>query len=404
MVFSSFTFLLVFLPLVIISTAIAPPVLRNGVLLLFSFVFYAWGEPAYSLLMLGSIAVNYLSALFIDKYRNSKKIAKAIIIVNVILNLSALGFFKYYNFFMENISAVTGISIGILTVTLPIGISFYTFQAMSYTLDVYRNVVSADKNPVNFACYVTLFPQLIAGPIVQYKTVAGELRVRSITLEKISEGVWRFCIGLGKKVLFANQIGAIWETISAYNPSEISGATAWIGAIAFTFQIYFDFSGYSDMAIGLGKMFGFTFLENFNLPYISKSISELSQSLIKGLTSERAKATALYNYVRDYISYEFYYDTQKGAEGTLASGSGNCCDQAQLLVAMGRSVGMTVRFDTGYCTFSSGSTYGHVWTQFLIDGSWINADPTSTRNSFGVIVNWDTSSYTDRGTYDVLPY
>ena len=136
----------------------------------------------------------------------------------------------------------------------------------------------------------------------------------------------------------------------------------------------------------------------------SKSISELSQSLIKGLTSERAKATALFNYVRDYISYEFYYDTQKGAEGTLASGSGNCCDQAQLLVAMGRSVGMTVRFDTGYCTFSSGSTYGHVWTQFLIDGSWINADPTSTRNSFGVIVNWDTSSYTDRGTYDVLPY
>ena len=224
--------------------------------------------------MLFSIVFDYINGRFIEyfKEQNHPGRAKATLIVDLCGNLAILGFFKYADFVIENINTITGAGIALLHIALPIGISFYTFQTMSYTIDVYRGEVKAQRNILDFATYVTLFPQLIAGPIVQYKTVEKELDSRKVTLTEFSEGAFRFSIGLAKKVLLANQIGSLWNTISRLN--ELSTATAWLGAIAYSFQIYFDFSGYSDMAIGLGRMFGFHFLENFNFPYMSGSITE----------------------------------------------------------------------------------------------------------------------------------
>ena len=274
MVFSSFVFLLAFLPIVLLMYYLCPARLRNLVLLVFSLVFYAWGEPVYVLIMLFSIVFDYANGRLIEHFKNKNcpGKAKAALIVDLCGNLAILGFFKYTDFVIGSINSITGAGLSLLHIALPIGISFYTFQTMSYTIDVYRGEVAAQKNILTFATYVTLFPQLIAGPIVQYKTVEKELMHRKVTLEDFSEGAFRFSVGLAKKVLLANQIGSLWNSISQLN--HMSVATAWLGAIAYSFQIYFDFSGYSDMAIGLGRMFGFYFLENFNFPYMSKTITE----------------------------------------------------------------------------------------------------------------------------------
>ena len=274
MVFSSFVFLLVFLPLVLLLYYICPGRVRNLLLLIASLIFYAWGEPVYVLIMVFSIFFDYVNGRLIERFknRNSPWKAKAALVIDLCGNLAILGFFKYADFFIGNLNTITGAGISLLHIALPIGISFYTFQTMSYTIDVYRGVVPAQHNILTFATYVTLFPQLIAGPIVQYKTVEKELTERKVTLRDFSEGAFRFSVGLAKKVLLAKQIGSLWDTISRLN--QMSVATAWLGAVAYTFQIYFDFSGYSDMAIGLGRMFGFHFLENFNFPYMSKTITE----------------------------------------------------------------------------------------------------------------------------------
>ena len=274
MVFSSTVFLLLFLPLVAIVYYACPRKFRNFILLLASLVFYGWGEPKYILIMLFSTVFDYCNGLGIGKCRakGSEKGAKAVMILYCVGNLAILGFFKYTDFAIDNINSLTGAGLSALGLALPIGISFYTFQTMSYTIDVYRGLVPPQRNIITFGTYVTLFPQLIAGPIVQYKTVAEGLDSRRENWQEASRGMQRFVIGLGKKVLIANQVGALWESIAAM--SAPSAATAWLGAFAYTFQIYFDFSGYSDMAIGLGHLFGFTFLENFEHPYESRSVTE----------------------------------------------------------------------------------------------------------------------------------
>ncbi len=275
MVFSSLLFLFRFLPIVILGYFILPRKFRNLFLLLFSLFFYAWGEPTYIVLMLFSIVVNYVGGIFVDKYkaRGSSKGAKTALIVSMVIDIGLLGIFKYTGFFLENVNAIMKTDL-VLSIVLPIGISFYTFQMMSYVIDVYRGDTKVQKNIINFGCYVSLFPQLIAGPIVQYKTVAEQLETRVETIDSFGEGVGRFTAGLSKKVLIANNLGVLWDTVSASDLSALPALTAWLGILAFTFQIYFDFSGYSDMAIGLGKMFGFEFLENFDYPYISRSITE----------------------------------------------------------------------------------------------------------------------------------
>lgn len=273
MVFSKPIFLFGFLPIVLLLYYIAPRKFKNFVLLFMSLIFYAWGEPKLLLLMVFTIFVDYTAGLLINKYSNKPVTSKIIFVATLVINLALLGIFKYANFVIDSINSVVGGKFDLLEISLPIGISFYTFQALSYVIDVYKKVVPVEKNLLNFTTYVVLFPQLIAGPIVQYKTVANELSKRQETVGLFSEGIWRFAVGLAKKVIIANQIGAIWTEIHS-TPELLTAGKAWIGALAFTFQIYFDFSGYSDMAIGLGKMFGFNFLENFNYPYISKSITE----------------------------------------------------------------------------------------------------------------------------------
>ncbi|MFR7476209.1 MBOAT family O-acyltransferase [Frisingicoccus sp.] len=276
MVFSSLLFLFRFLPAVLLVYYIVPRRLRNFVLLLFSLGFYAWGEPIYIILMLASILISYTSGVLIDRFKQAEKMqaARITLIVACVASLSLLAFFKYAGFVVETVNSLTGMSISMLHIALPIGISFYTFQTLSYTIDVYRGEAAVQKNLISFGTYVTMFPQLIAGPIVQYKTIDAQLRTRRETTEQFAGGIHRFMIGLGKKVLIANNVGALWNTIQAFAYSEVPVLTAWIGLAAYTFQIYFDFSAYSDMAIGLGHMFGFRFLENFNYPYISKSITE----------------------------------------------------------------------------------------------------------------------------------
>ena len=272
MVFSSLLFLFYFLPAVLAVYFIVPRRAKNVVLLLFSLFFYAWGEPVYIFLMLFSICMDYLLGLWMERAKQAPGRAKKVLALAVVLNVALLGFFKYADFFVENLNALTGLAIPALQIPLPIGISFYTFQAMSYLIDLYRGDVPVQRNIISFGTYVSLFPQLIAGPIVRMRTVVGELADRRENFDDFSSGVKRFVTGLGKKVLIANTVGAVWSQISAIR--ELPVLTAWIGLFAFTFQIYFDFSGYSDMAIGLGRMFGFHFLENFDYPYISKSITE----------------------------------------------------------------------------------------------------------------------------------
>ena len=273
MVFSSLPFLFGYLPVVLAVLKLAPLHARNFCLFLVSLIFYGWSEPVYIVIMLISTFVDYYNGRMVDKYRDDRKKAQRFVWFSVIFNLSLLGFFKYADFFILNLQAL-GLPFSPLNLSLPVGISFYTFQTMSYPIDVYRKQAPVQKSVVSFGAYVTLFPQLIAGPIVRYKDIAKQLDHRQETADQFALGVQRFVAGLAKKVLLANSIGALWDTISALPAREMSVAAAWLGIIAFAFQIYFDFSGYSDMAIGLGKMLGFEFLENFNYPYISRSITE----------------------------------------------------------------------------------------------------------------------------------
>ncbi len=269
MLFSSIPFLFYFLPCVLLLYAVSPKKFKNFTLLICSLVFYAWGEPRLAVLMLVTVFLGYLLGLLTDKYRKYKKIFMTL---SVVLSLGFLAYFKYVDFFIENINAITNLSIPLLNVALPIGISFYTFQLLSYNIDVYRGNVPAQKNFINLAAYISLFPQLIAGPIVRYSDIAEQLVNRTHSFEKTALGVRRFIIGLSKKILIANTLGEICEIFKASD--EKSVMYFWLYAIAFSLHIYFDFSGYSDMAIGLGKLFGFDFVENFNYPYISKSITE----------------------------------------------------------------------------------------------------------------------------------
>lgn len=273
MVFSSTIFLCVYLPLVLLGYYICPKKGRNLFLLIASLVFYAWGEPKYVFLMIFSILVNYIFGRLMDKNRGNHKRMKFMLVASVVIDLGLLSVFKYTDFIITNINAAFSTGFDLLNIALPIGISFYTFQAMSYTIDVYRDDVRVQKNLIDFGMYITMFPQLIAGPIVRYSDVQDQLSERSVTTADFAEGVMRFVVGLGKKVLLANQMGAVWSDIYALG-GDVSALMAWTGAIAYTFQIYFDFSGYSDMAIGLGRMFGFRFPENFNYPYQSVSITD----------------------------------------------------------------------------------------------------------------------------------
>ena len=274
MLFSSIVFLFSFLPAVMILYYLLPVRFRNVILLLASLVFYAWGEPVYLFLMLLSILFNYFSGLDIARNLQDKRAAKRSLVFNLIINLAVLGFFKYEGFVLDTLNGILPVHISYHALPLPIGISFYTFQILSYIIDVYRGNVKVQTNLPNFALYVTIFPQLIAGPIVQYADVDEQLASREVSRTKFGEGSMYFIRGLAKKVLLANTSGMIFTEVSGLAKGNIAVMTAWLGAFAYMFQIYFDFSGYSDMAIGLGKMFGFEFNMNFNYPYVSKSITE----------------------------------------------------------------------------------------------------------------------------------
>lgn len=286
MLFSSIPFLFYFLPCALLVYAISPKKLKNFTLLICSLVFYAWGEPRLVVLMMTTVFFGYVFALLCEKFPRYKK---AFLSLSLIVSLGFLGYFKYADFFIQNINNATNISIPLLNVALPIGISFYTFQLISYNIDVYRGDVPAQKNFVNLAAYISLFPQLIAGPIVRYSTIAQQLNHRTHSLEKTAIGVRRFIFGLSKKVLIANVLGEICEAFKVSNDKSV--AYFWLYAVAFCLHIYFDFSGYSDMAIGLGKIFGFDFLENFNYPYVSKSITEFWRRWHMSLSS----------WFRDYV-------------------------------------------------------------------------------------------------------
>ncbi len=275
MLFSSVTFLIYFLPIAIIVYYIVPARFKNAVMLVESLFFYSWGEPIYIFLMLASILFNYISGRIISNLQSSgNKFIRQVLFLNVFVNLASLGFFKYADFAVQNVNAILGTNFSPLSLPLPLGISFYTFQAMSYIIDLYRGKVGVQKNFVNFAVYISMFPQLIAGPIVRFKTVEEQLNTRIHSSELFATGAVRFVIGLSKKVILANNIGQIWTFINEQDVAYLSIMNVWICACAFALQIYFDFSGYSDMAIGLGKMFGFKFDENFKYPYISGSITE----------------------------------------------------------------------------------------------------------------------------------
>ena len=274
MIFSSIPFLFFFFPLFILLYFTLPFKYKNHILLLFSLIFYAWGEPIYILLMIFSSIVDFINGKNIEKYKDDNKKKKFYLIISIIINISLLGFFKYADFFIKVINSILYLDIPLLNLGLPIGISFFTFQTMSYSIDVYRGDVKAEKDFLTFMTYVCMFPQLIAGPIVRYETVSSELHKRDINFKKFADGFTRFLRGLFKKVLIANNIGLLFTLITSSEVNDISIMTGVLAIVSYAFQIYFDFSGYSDMAIGMGNMCGFTFLENFNYPYISKSITE----------------------------------------------------------------------------------------------------------------------------------
>ncbi len=315
MVFSSAVFLFAFLPITLLLYFI--PLFgknakkeigkKNLVLCLVSLVFYAWGEPVHIFLMILSIVFNYLIGIDIQNKKNEEKSAKAIFIFGLIFNLFALGFFKYSGFVVNNINSIFGTEIQYNAPSLPVGISFYTFQILSYVIDVYNDKLKAQKNIIYFAGYVTMFPQLIAGPIVQYSDIEDQLTEREMSFDKFYDGILVFIKGLGKKVLFANTIGAVYtEIVSSGSLSELSALTSWIAIICYTLQIYFDFSGYSDMAVGLGRMFGFEFVQNFNFPYEAESITDFWRRWHISLSS----------WFRDYV-YIPLGGNRKGTKRTI---------------------------------------------------------------------------------------
>ncbi len=271
MLFSSVPFLYYFLPLTLLVYFLVPRMFKNAVLMTASLIFYGWGEPRYLILMVVSVLVGYGGGLLIERYRG-KKASLWLTWITVGILLSFLAYFKYANFFIDNFNAITGLSVSFLRIALPVGISFYTFQILSYDVDVYRGDVKAQRNIINLAAYVTMFPQLIAGPIVRYSDIEIQLRERKHTFEGVSYGIRRFVIGLGKKILIADVLAKLCDSFRASDDQSV--LFYWMYAIAFSLHIYFDFSGYSDMAIGLGRIFGFKFLENFNYPYISASVTE----------------------------------------------------------------------------------------------------------------------------------
>lgn len=273
MVFSSVAFLFYFFPISLLLYYAAPRQWKNAALFLISLVFYAWGEPIYILLLLFSTIVDYLNGRLMERYDQQEKLRRLILIGSLIVNIGVLGFFKYADFLVLTMNQSFGTNLPLMELPLPIGISFYTFQTMSYMIDVYRRKVAAQRRFIDFGAFVSMFPQLVAGPIVRYDDIALQLQHRRITLEMFAEGIRRFIIGLGKKVLLANNIGLVWDMTQS-DMSHLTTFGAWMGIAAFAFQIYFDFSGYSDMAIGLGKMLGFSFPENFRYPYIAASASE----------------------------------------------------------------------------------------------------------------------------------
>ncbi|MBR6567067.1 MAG: MBOAT family protein [Clostridia bacterium] len=270
MLFSSIPFIYYFLPIVFLIYFLVPRKFKNFTLLVSSLIFYAWGEPKLTAVMLVSIATGYISGLILEKYRNTKK-GRLILCLSLLIPVGFLVYFKYADFFIATFNSATGLSLPLLKVVLPIGISFYTFQILSYQVDVYRGT-EAQRNPIDLACYITLFPQLIAGPIVRYTDIEKQLQSRTHTAEQFSSGVVKFTVGLGKKILLANTIGSFCAAFDGATDKSV--VFAWVNAVAVALQIYFDFSGYSDMAIGLGRMLGFNFLENFNYPFISKSATE----------------------------------------------------------------------------------------------------------------------------------
>ncbi|MDP4097689.1 MBOAT family protein [Paenibacillus sp. P96] len=274
MVFSSLVFLFLFLPVTVLVYYGSPRKLRNAILLVASLIFYAWGEPVYIVIMVFSTVFDYFNGLLIDKYRHRKPVAMTIFITSLVGNLGILGFFKYGGFVIDNVNQLFHLHMRMTDLPLPVGISFYTFQTMSYVVDVYLGKVQAQRNIIAFGTYVAMFPQLVAGPIVKYGDIAGQLTSRRVTLDRFGEGAELFIRGLAKKVLLANNIGWLWTSVKAEPVAELSVLSAWLGIIAFTLQIYFDFSGYSDMARGLGKMFGFDFMPNFRYPYTSRSVTE----------------------------------------------------------------------------------------------------------------------------------
>ncbi len=273
MLFSSMTFLFVFMPLVMVVYFLSKKEIRNYVLLIASIIFYAWGEPRYLAIMIITILVNYAGAILLDKHYSSRQ-RLWIVSLTIVLDLSFLFYFKYFNFVVDNINGVLATDFQLLDIIMPIGISFYTFQAMSYLIDVYRREVPAQKDVYKLALYIVLFPQLVAGPIVKYHDVCEQIDNRTIEFKNVIIGFKRFITGLAKKVLIANTLAEVVDKIFAQAPENLTTGVSWLGAVAYCLQLYYDFSGYSDMAIGLGLMFGFRFLENFNYPYISKSITE----------------------------------------------------------------------------------------------------------------------------------
>ncbi|MBE6155770.1 MAG: MBOAT family protein [Firmicutes bacterium] len=294
MVFSSTVFLFFFLPIVLLLYYLVPNRLKNVILLIGSLIFYAWGEPIYVFLMCFSSFVDYLNGILLAKNDNDKT-RKRYLFIAIFINLSLLGFFKYSDFLIEILNNMFGANIPLLNIGLPIGISFYTFQTMSYSIDVYRKSVNIEKNYFRYLTYVSLFPQLVAGPIVRYSTIADEIKSRKIVFNDIADGFLRFLRGLFKKVLLANNIGSMYEIILGSEIEALSVMTLWFGVLGYAIQIYFDFSGYSDMAIGIGRMLGFHFDENFNYPYISKSIGEFW----------RRWHISLGTWFKDYILYPF---------------------------------------------------------------------------------------------------
>jgi len=278
MVFSSVIFLFLFLPVVLLIYYSTRKALRNSVLLFASLIFYAWGEPKFIIIMLISLFINYIFGITVDYFQNKKLYQKLIIVICIFFNIGILVFFKYTNFMVDNFNFLSGLFGGdfleIKKIALPIGISFYTFHELSYVIDVYRKIAKVQKNFLNLALYILFFPQLIAGPIIRYHDIADQLQNRNVNIEDFAYGIRRFIIGLGKKVIIANTMGVVADSIFSIPATNLTFSLSWLGIITYALQIYYDFSGYSDMAIGLARMFGFRFLENFNYPYISKSITE----------------------------------------------------------------------------------------------------------------------------------